>query len=126
MNALLDTSVFVEWEQERAMRDVPEDAAISVVTLAELHIGVLTAEDPVTRAQRLRTLSEVERRFEPLPVDATVARQFAAMFADARRRGRRPQVLDLLIAATAAAHAVPVYTQDADFQDIPGVQVTLV
>jgi hypothetical protein len=126
VTGLLDTSVFVAQEQGRSLGELPERAAISVVTLAELHLGVLLAEEPAIRAVRLRTLSEVERTFDPLPVDADVARTFAVIVAEARRAGKRPKVMDAWIAATAAAHRIPVYTQDADFTDIPGVQVAAV
>jgi predicted nucleic acid-binding protein len=126
VTGLLDTSVFVAQEQGRSLGELPERAAISVVTLAELHLGVLLAEEPAIRAVRLRTLSEVERTFDPLPVDADVARTFAVIVAEARRAGKRPKIMDAWIAATAAAHRIPVYTQDADFTDIPGVQVAAV
>lgn len=96
------------------------------MTLAELHVGVLVADEPSVRAQRLRTLAEVEHTFEPLPVDGAVARSFAAIVATARRGRRRPKVVDALIAATAAAHDMPVYTQDEGFADIPGIEVVLV
>lgn len=123
MRGLLDTSVFVAREQARPIADLPEEAAISVVTLAELHIGVLVADDTGVRAQRLRTLSEVERTFDPLPVDDEVARAFARLAAGARKEGRRPKIMDTFIAATALTHELPVYTQDEDFDGLPGVQV---
>jgi predicted nucleic acid-binding protein len=96
-----------------------------VVTVAELRVGVLVASDPSVRAQRMRTLSEVEA-LAPLPVDDDVAREFAEIVAEARRQRRRPKILDALIAATARALDVPVYTQDADFDSIPGVEVVRV
>jgi predicted nucleic acid-binding protein len=98
---------------------------VSVITVAELRIGVLVAEDPAVRAQRLATLSEVEA-LEPLPVDDAAARAFAEIVADARRRGKRPRILDALIAATARSRSMPVYTQDADFEDLVGVDVVRV
>lgn len=98
-------------------------AAVSVITLAELHLGVLLTEDPHVRAQRLRTFSSVEALFEPLPVDAAVARTFAEIVAEARRQGRRPKIMDTWIAATAVTHGLPVYTQDEDFLAIPRVHV---
>ena len=98
---------------------------MSVITLAELRIGVLVADDPVIGAQRLRTLSEVEA-FEPLPVDDAAARAFAEIASASRRRGKRPKILDALIAATALSRAIPVYTQDADFEEMAGVQVVRV
>ncbi len=123
---LLDTSVFVAEERRRPLGALPETAAISVVTIAELHLGVLMADDPPIRAQRLRTLSAVEGLFEPLLVDATVARAFAELAAEARRQGKRPKIMDTWIAATAVAHGLPVYTQDEDFLAIPQVRVVRV
>lgn len=124
--ALFDTSVFIAAEQHRARGPLPEGAAISVVTLAELYLGVLMADDPVVRARRLQTLSAVQGAFQPLPIDEDVARTFAAIVAEARRLGRRPKVMDTWIAATAVAHGLPVYSQDADFGSIPQVEVVLV
>lgn len=126
MRGLLDTSVFVAEEQGRAVGALPDEAAISVVTLAELHIGVLVAADDRIRAQRLRTLAEVERTFEPLPIDADVARRFAELVAEARRQRRRPKILDALIAATGLRHGIAVYTQDEGFEDFAGVDVVQV
>jgi len=120
---LLDTSVFVARENQRPLGALPDTAAVSVVTIAELHLGVLMAEDPQIRAQRLRTLSAVEALFEPLPIDAAVARAFAELAAEARRQGKRPKIMDTWIAATAVALDLPVYTQDEDFLAIPHVQV---
>ncbi len=108
------------------MGTLPDEGAVSVVTVAELHIGVLAAQEDRTRALRLRTLARVERLFEPLPVDVEVARRFAELVAHARLRGRKPKILDALIAATALRHELPVYTQDDDFDQFPGVQVTRV
>lgn len=126
MKGLLDTSVFIGREQGRPIGELPDEAAISVLTLAELHLGVLLAKGPKIRAQRLKTVGLVERSFDPLPVDDAVARTFAEIVADARRRGRRPKVVDVLIAATAARHDLVVFSQDADFKQIPGVRVNLV
>lgn len=125
MSGILDTSVFVAREQERPLRELPAEGTVSVVTVAELRIGVLVARDPSSRAQRMRTLAAVET-LEALPVDGDVAREFATIVAEARQRRARPKILDSLIAATACALDVPVYTQDADFDDIPGVRVVRV
>ena len=125
MSGLLDTSVFVARESGRPLAQLPDEGRISVITVAELRIGVLVAEDPAIRAQRMRTLTEVEA-LEPLPIDDAAARAFAEIVADSRRRGRRPKILDALIAATAVSRAMPVYTQDADFEDMAGVQVVRV
>lgn len=120
---LLDTSVFVAQEQDRALGSLPETAAISGVTIAELHLGVLMAGDAGIRAVRLRTLSAVTAMFDPLPIDAAIARTFAELVAEARRRGARPKIMDTWIAATALAHGLPVYSQDEDFLAIPRVRV---
>lgn len=123
MRGLLDTSVFIAREQARALGGLPDEAAVSVMTLAELHLGVLLADSPEVRAVRVKTLGEVERSFDPLPVDDSVARSFASIAAAARRAGRKPRIVDALIAATAVAHGLPVFTQDEDFAEMPEVQV---
>ena len=123
---LLDTSVFIADESGRPLGALPRTAAISVVTIAELHLGVLIADDPAIRAQRLRTLASVEALFEPFPIDVDVARVFAEIVAEARRQGRRPKIMDTWIAATAVAHDLAVYTQDEDFGQIPRVRVVRV
>jgi predicted nucleic acid-binding protein len=123
---LLDTSVFIAEETGRPLGLLPIIGAVSVVTVAELHVGVLMSEDPTTRAQRLRTLASVESRFDPLPVDRDVARVFSEIVAEARRASRRPKVMDTWIAATAVAHGLLVYTQDDDFENIPQVRVVRV
>ena len=126
MRGLLDTSVFVGREQRRELGPLPDEAAISVMTIAELHVGVLLARGQRVRAQRLRTLARVERAFEPLPVDDLVARAFAEIVAEARRYRRQPRVVDALIAATAVANDLPLYSQDRDFGLMPGVDLVLV
>jgi predicted nucleic acid-binding protein len=123
---VLDTSVFIARESGRPLGALPAGGAISVVTVAELHLGVLLAGDPAVREQRLRTLAAVEALFEPLPIDADVARTFAGLVAEARRLGRRPRIMDAWIAATAVAHGLPVYTQDEDFLSIPRVRTVRV
>jgi predicted nucleic acid-binding protein len=118
---LLDTSVFIARELGRPLGPRPAAAAISVVTVAELHLGVLMAVDAAIREQRLRTLASVEALFEPIPIDADVARTFAGLVAEARQQGRRPKIMDTWIAATAVAHGLTVYTQDDDFLTFPRV-----
>ena len=125
MSGLLDTSVFVARESDRPLASLPDEGLVSVITVAELRLGVLVASDPAIRAQRLATLSEVEA-LEPLPLDDAAGRAFAEIVADSRRRGKRPRILDTLIAATARSRAMPVYTQDADFEDMVGVDVVRV
>ena len=123
MSGLL--AVFVARESDRPLASLPDEGLVSVITVAELRLGVLVASDPAIRAQRLATLSEVEA-LEPLPLDDAAGRAFAEIVADSRRRGKRPRILDTLIAATARSRAMPVYTQDADFEDMVGVDVVRV
>jgi predicted nucleic acid-binding protein len=124
--AVLDTSVFIAAERGRPLGPLPPRGSISVVTLAELRIGVAMAPDPASHAQRLRTFSMAERLFEPLPITVEVADAFADIIADARHAGRRAKVMDVWIAATAVVHGVPLYTQDAGFEDLKGVFVVRV
>jgi predicted nucleic acid-binding protein len=116
----LDTSVFIAGEQRRelAADRLPDDAAISVVTLAELELSVHMADSEAVRGRRLRTLQAMQRTYVALPIDEAVASAFAELVATARREGRRPRVQDAWIAATARTHGVAVYTQDSDFDDL--------
>lgn len=122
MRGLLDTSVFIAAESGRELREdlLPEEAAVSVVTIAELHVGVLAAADVGTRALRLDTLDAIAD-VEALPVDEDVAAMWARMRVHLADTGRRVNLNDLWIAATAAAHGVPVVTQDDDFAAVEGV-----
>ena len=92
---VLDTSVFIAKETGRPLAELPDAAAVSVVTLAELHLGVLMAQGSAVRARRLRTLSMVQSTFEPLPIDREVARTFAELVAEARRLRKRPKIMDI-------------------------------
>ena len=120
MRGLLDTSVFIADEQGRDLATdcLPDEAAISVVTLAELELGVHLAASESLRARRLRTLRAAQATYVALGIDETIASAFAELVAQARAAGLRPKVQDAWIAATARARAVPVYTQDADFDDL--------
>lgn len=120
--ALLDTSVFIAGEAGRPLdaARLPEEAAISPVTVAELHVGVLAARDVDTRARRLATLDAVGD-VERLPIDDAVAAAWARLRVHLAEAGRRLNVNDLWIAATALAHGVPVVTQDGDFELVEGV-----
>jgi toxin FitB len=126
--ALLDTSFVIALArgEELALDDPPAEAAISSVTLCGLHHGVLIADDE-QRAGRLATLAYAERRFAVLPVDSHVAPHYGRLLADVRRRGgRRLATADALIAATAAAHDLPLVTRDRDFESLDGVDVVLI
>jgi len=128
VRGLLDTSVFIADEDGRPLQHdrLPEEAAVSVVTLAELMLGVHLAGSEDVRARRLATVSALGGAFVALPVDEQVASAFAELVAAARHAGRRPKVQDAWIAATARAHAVAVYTLDSDFDDLPGIDVVRV
>ncbi len=124
MRALLDTSYFVATESGRPLGEMEgvTETEVSVVTLAELTVGVLMADDD-DRSARVATLSAVESTWDPLPIDAEVARQFARIAAALRAGGHRVPILDALVAATAIVEQIPVVTQDNDYEAIPGVQV---
>jgi predicted nucleic acid-binding protein len=122
--AVLDTSVFVAIEQGRPLaRRLPDEVAVSIVTLAELETGVLVAVDDDVRAQRMQTLLSVRERAAGLPADQRVASAYARLAAAALRAGKRPRVQDAWIAATAMVHDSEVWTQDRDFTDFAGVDV---
>lgn len=114
MAVLLDTSVLIGAE-----KGPDDDAAISVVSLTELHFGVLVARDDETRALRMRRLGAIEDHFDALPFDAAVARECGRLHALVAKRGGQPRrrAFDLAIAATANVHGVPLLTYNIrDFQ----------
>ena len=117
---ILDTSVIIARDGEDIAAQLPEEAAISVATLAELHYGVLVAKDDMTRRHRLRRLAAVETSFSPLEIDVAVARAYAAVAHEVKTAGAQPRsrVMDLWIAATALAHGVPVYTRNRSDFDV--------
>lgn len=116
--AILDTSVLVARVQGRSLeRSLPDDVAVSVVSIAELELGVLMARDAGTRGQRLRTVTEVRALAAALPIDERTASAYAQLAANVLGEGRKPRVHDAWIAATALAHDAEVWTQDADFSD---------
>ena len=99
---------------------LPDSLVVSVVTLAELRAGVLAASDVAVQARRIGTLERAQR-IAQLPVDQHVAAAWAAMRVQIGRAGRRVNINDLWIAATAAVHELPVYTQDEDFDAIAAI-----
>jgi len=110
MRAVLDTSVLIGSE---APGDL--EGAISSASLAELHFGVLAATGEDERARRVQRLGVIEATFDPLPVDAIVAREWGHLAAAVAARGGQPRrrAVDLAIAATANTHGVPLLTRDA-------------
>lgn len=125
---LLDTSVFIERESGRPIAKLPERVALSVITIGELQLGVLTAGDPVTRSRRADTLA-LARAADPIPISEAVMVSWARLIVDCRAAGvhRAVKLTDALIAATAIEHQLPIVTQDADFDQIaracPGLSV---
>jgi toxin FitB len=116
MRALLDTSVLIEGEEPPA--DI--EAAISVVSLVELHFGVLVAAND-ERAARIQRLGTIESTFDPLPIGADVAREWGRLAAAVTNRGGQPRrrAIDLALAATANVHGVPLLTHNVgDYQII--------
>jgi len=116
VRGILDTSVVIATEPI----SLPDEGAISAATLAELHFGVHLANSDEARRDRIRRLAEIEARFEPLPVDAAVARSYGALAHTVLTAGRKPRarVMDILIAATAHAHGVVLFTRDRDDFDV--------
>lgn len=112
---LLDTSVIIG-QSERSLKSqlIPEVSVISVVTIAELRWGVLSARLDEVRSQRLETLTSAQR-LEPIPVDDRVAAAWALLQQRLRTAGLRMEINDSWIAATAMAHGLPVITQDRGF-----------
>jgi predicted nucleic acid-binding protein len=110
VRALLDTSIVIASD----VATLEGELAISAVTLAELHFGVLVARDADTRAERLRRLSLLQRKFDALPLDEAVASSYGQIAAAVVHAGRQPQArsMDLLIAATAHAHSARLYTRN--------------
>ena len=111
--AILDTSVVIASGDDPAvLLALPAESAISVATLAELHFGVGLGKTPAIRADRLRRLGAIEAAYDPLPIDADVARAYATVALAVVAVGRKPRarVMDLWIAATALVHGVAVLT----------------
>jgi len=124
--AIADTSVFIAREAGRPLGDLPDEIAVSVVTAAELELGVLRASDPSTRAVRLRTLSRVRSEYSLLNIDETTASCFARIADEELRAGRKLRRHDAWIAATALQHGAAVVTQDTDFSAFNSVHVNRV
>lgn len=115
MRAVLDTSVFVAREQGRQLGPLPDEVAVSVVTISELRYGVLAASDHAARATRLSTLEAARRLGTPLAIDEAIGDELARLRIALRELGRSMKVMDAWIAATAVANEAAVCTQDADF-----------
>ena len=124
---LADTSIFIASETGRTLDPdaLPDEIAVSIVTVGELRAGVLSAADVETRDRRLGTLLRA-LELQPLPVDEAVAEAWARLRIALRDHGLRMPVNDSWIAATAVALGVPVVTQDSDYVAVPGLDVVFV
>lgn len=118
VRAILDTSVLIGGIRTPSA----DEFAISAISLAELHFGVLVARSTATRSARLRRLSGIERAFEALPVDGAVARAYGSLATAVVDAGRQPRrrSFDLVIAATAMVHEVALHTYNPD--DLAGLE----
>ena len=113
---LIDTSVVIDLESIDPA-DLPLEIAVSAVTMAELAAGPHATSDPAERARRQDRLQRAEATFDPLPFDAAAARAYGRVFAAVRSAGRQARgrrAVDLLIAATAVAAGLPLYTRNPD------------
>jgi predicted nucleic acid-binding protein len=120
----VDTSVVIDLD--RVYGDaLPGEVAIAAVTLAELAAGPHATDDPAERARRQERLQRVEATFDPIPFDAVAARAYGRVYAEvaaAGRKARGRRAIDLLIAATAVAAELPLYTRNpSDFDGLSGV-----
>lgn len=126
---LLDTSTLLLLPRITDVDVLPEIPLISAITLAELSVGPLVTDDDAERARRTAQVQQAEADFDPVPFDAAAARAFGQVAAALRRDGRKPaaRAFDALIAATAIANGLPLYTSNpAAFMDIDGLTVRMV
>lgn len=125
---ILDTSAVIDLGQLDPAA-LPHEPLITAITLAELSVGPLLASTEQQRAARLAHLQQAEADFEPLPFDAPAARAFGRVVSELRASGRKPaaRAYDALIAATALAHGLPLYTANPDdFAGISDLDVRVV
>jgi len=126
---VLDTSAVILLPRVTAASALPAEPVITAVTLAELSVGPLVTSDERERAARQAHLQQAEADFDPLPFDAAAARAFGRVAASLRRAGRKPAArsYDAMIAATALANELPIYTANPDdFREIDGLEVVAV
>jgi len=113
---LLDTSVVIDWHDPSIVDKLPDEMAISAITAAELAAGPLLARTPIEAAKRQSRLQEVESLMEPIPFDSRAVRSYGLVVAAIVGEGRKPRsrFADLLIAATAHANGLDLYSRNAD------------
>jgi predicted nucleic acid-binding protein len=124
VRGLVDTSVVIDLEKIEVSR-LPRDLAVSAVTMAELAAGPHATDDADERARRQDRLQRAEAAFDPLPFDADASRAYGRVYAAVAASGRKARgarAVDLLIAATALAAELPLYTRNAaDFRSLEGL-----
>lgn len=115
-SGLLDTSVVIDWDDPAVSAVLPDQSAISALTLAELAAGPHVAASTVERARRQARLQQVEAAFDPIPFDTVSARSFGLIVAAVTQTGRthRRRMADLLIAATCHANQLALYTRNPE------------
>jgi tRNA(fMet)-specific endonuclease VapC len=126
---VLDTNTVIMLPRVTDAALLPAEPLITAVTLAELSVGPLVASTDAERAARQAHLQQAEADFDPLPFDAQAARAFGRVAASLRRLGRKvnARAYDAMIAATALANGLPVYTCNPnDFAGIEGLEVVSV
>ena len=126
---ILDTSTVILLEKLADAKALPAEPLITAVTLAELSVGPLVAKEESERVARQTQLQQAEADFKPLPFDADAARAFGSVAASLRRAGRKTaaRTYDAMIAATAVANDLPIYTcNPSDFDGIDGLDVVAV
>lgn len=113
---LLDTSVVIDWTDPDVAAALPDETAVSAITLAELATGPHLAAASDERARRQARLQQVEATFDAVAFDAAAARSYGQIVAAVTHAGRSPRrrITDLLIAATAHASGLPLYTRNPD------------
>jgi len=121
---VLDTSVVIDLDRVQP-KLLPDQSAITSITLAELAAGPHATDDPIQRALRQERLQWVEGTFQALDFDVSAARSYGRVFAHVRARGRQPRrrIADLLIVSVAAANGLPLYTRNPD--DFAGLETVV-
>jgi predicted nucleic acid-binding protein len=119
---LVDTSVLIDWDQPDVVAALPDNVAVSAITMAELAAGPHLAREPLEKARRQARLQQVESLFDALEFDAAAARSYGQVVASVVASGRshRPRIADLLIAAVAHAHGLALYTRNP--RDFAGLE----
>ena len=125
LRGVLDTSTVIMLPRITNVASLPAEPLITAVTLAELSVGPLVATDDAERATRQAHVQQAEADFDPLPFDAAAARAFGRVAASLRKADKpAARAYDAMIAATAVAHNLPVFTcNPADFTGIDGLTV---